>query len=80
MIWNSATRRHRAPLWDRGPFEALTVPTESGQRFDTGGSGKENYGIKKEALFSYLVTAPIKKKEKLEDVSGGNKGYVRPER
>lgn len=36
VIWNTATGRHRAALWNRA-FEALTAPTESGQLFDTGG-------------------------------------------
>lgn len=51
VIWNTATGRHRAPLWNPA-FEALTVPTESGQVFDMAGGERKTQALKG-ALFSY---------------------------
>lgn len=45
VIWNTATGRHRAPLWNAA-FEALTAPTESGQLFDTGGGERKTPALK----------------------------------
>lgn len=56
VIWNAATGRHRAPLWNTA-FETLTAPTESGQLFETGGSEKKAWVLKRE---HYLGTAPLK--------------------
>lgn len=52
VIWNAATGRHRAPLWNTA-FETLTAPTESGQLFETGGQWKESLSVKEGALFRY---------------------------
>lgn len=45
VIWNTATGRHRALLWNTA-FEALTAPTESGQLFDTGGRERKTWALK----------------------------------
>lgn len=45
VIWNSATGRHRAPLWNT-VSEALTAPTESGQLFETSGGERKTWALK----------------------------------
>lgn len=45
VIWNAATGRHRALLWNTA-FEALTATTESGQLFDTGGGEKKTCALR----------------------------------
>lgn len=46
VIWNTAIGRHRAALWNTA-FEAVTVPTESGQLFDMGGGEMQTSALKR---------------------------------
>lgn len=44
VIWNAATGRHGAPLWNTA-FEALTAQTESGQLFDTAAGERKTQAL-----------------------------------